>query len=228
MGRKEEEIKIPLSRLLHTRDCREILAGLAERVVRDLTYERPEKWFQYIERRFSLGCPAASQRARLYEMKAARDCLEHNRGVVNRDYLDKAGGVARFGEGDPIQIDEPYLLGCFGLLRAVIVAMADATVRIASSPKPPRRHHRGRDGGKLDVPVTRGPSPRPVHRQRQPCLLDRAVHARADVHRPPPQPDLPRAGPDLHPRTDRRLPPGPAERVSFVSSVDIRARTGVY
>ena len=45
-------------------------------------------------------------------MKAARDCLEHNRGVINQDYLNKAGTAARYAEGDSVQIDEPYLMAC--------------------------------------------------------------------------------------------------------------------
>lgn len=56
-GRKQEEVQIPLSRLLHLRDCAPILDGLIERTVRDLTYERPEKWFRYMENRVRLGCP---------------------------------------------------------------------------------------------------------------------------------------------------------------------------
>jgi hypothetical protein len=62
-------------------------------------------------------------------MKAARDCLEHNRGLVGRDYMDKAGDFARFAEGDAVQVDEPYLLGCFVLMRDVVQVMATAAVR---------------------------------------------------------------------------------------------------
>jgi hypothetical protein len=142
-GRKQEEVQIPLSRLLHLRDCTAILDALIERTVRDMTYERPEKWFRYLDSRVSLACPDPSERARLYEMKAARDCLEHNRGVINRDCLDKAGTAARFAEGRLVRIDEPYLMDCFALLRDVIAAMAGAAAGIASGPKPPRPHHRG-------------------------------------------------------------------------------------
>ena len=154
-GKKQEEVQIPLSRLLHLRDCTAILGGLIERVVRDLTYERPEKWFRYIDNRLGLGCPDTTQRARLYEMKAARDCLEHNRGVINRDYLNKAGTAARYAEGDLVQIDEPYLMECFALLRDVIVAMAGAAAGIASGPKPPRRLHGGRRPWEAHIPMTR-------------------------------------------------------------------------
>lgn len=151
-GKKQEEVQIPLSRLLHLRDCNAILSGLVEQVVRDLTYERPEKWFRYLDHRLGLGCPDATQRTKLYEMKAARDCLEHNRGVINRVYLDKAGTAARYGEGDVVQIDEPYLMECFASLRGVIVAMAGAAAGIASGPKPPRRLQGRRGRGRPSSP----------------------------------------------------------------------------
>ncbi|MHB1562237.1 MAG: hypothetical protein ACYC61_32730 [Isosphaeraceae bacterium] len=151
-GKKQEEVQVPLSRLLHLRDCAPILDGLIERTVRDLTYERPEKWFRYIENRVSLGCPDRSETARLFEMKAARDCLEHNQGVINRDYLEKAGTAARFAEGAPVRIDEPYLMGCFALLRGVVEAMAAAAAGIASGPKPARPSHRGKSRGRPSTP----------------------------------------------------------------------------
>ena len=70
-------------------------------------------------------------------MKAARDALEHNRGVVGRDYLEKAGALGTFAVGETVQIDEPYLLGCFTLLREVVEAMATAAIRRTSRPAAP-------------------------------------------------------------------------------------------
>jgi hypothetical protein len=151
-GRKQEEVQIPLSRFLHLRDSAAVLGGVIEKVVRGLTYERPDRWFRYVESRLGLGCPDAARREKLSEMKAARDCLEHNQGMVNRDYLDKAGRAARYAEGDLIQIEEPYLLECFTLLREVIVAMTEAAAGVASGPRPPRRPHGGRSRGRGTPP----------------------------------------------------------------------------
>jgi hypothetical protein len=151
-GKSQEEVQIPLSRLLHQRDCNAILGGLIDRVVRDLAYERPDKWFRYLDSRLGLACPDATQRAKLYEMKAAHDCLEHNQGVINRDYLNKSGTAKCYSEGDLVQIDEPYLMECFTLLRDVTVAMAGAAAEIASGSKPPRRLHGGRSSRKPNPP----------------------------------------------------------------------------
>jgi hypothetical protein len=107
---------------------------VAERVVRDLAYKRPDEWFRFLDRRVGLRCPDQARRAALIEMKAARDVLEHHRGVVGREYVDKAGAAARFAEGDLVQIEEPYLLDRFGLLRAVIEEMTAAALEKASGP----------------------------------------------------------------------------------------------
>ena len=151
-GNKQEEVQIRISRLLHVRDCTVIFGGLIERAARDLAYARPEKWFRYIDGRMSLASPDAAQRAKLYEMKAGRDCLEHNRGVVSADYFDKAGTAARYAERDFVQIDEPYLMECFSLIRGVTATMAVAAAEVASGPKPPRRRQGGRSGDKPRSP----------------------------------------------------------------------------
>jgi hypothetical protein len=137
-GERREEIKIPLSEILDAADREEILGGVAERVVRSLAYQRPIRWFQFLDQRVKLGCPDEGRRAALCEMKAARDALEHNRGAVNRDYLDKAGVAARHAEGDIVQIDEPYLLRCFEMLREVVEEMTAAAIRRSSGSSPPQ------------------------------------------------------------------------------------------
>lgn len=70
-------------------------------------------------------------------MKAARDVLEHNRGVVNKDYVNKAGAAAIYAIGATVQIEEPYLLQCFGLLRDIIATMAEAAIGKSSEPPIP-------------------------------------------------------------------------------------------
>jgi hypothetical protein len=133
-AQRREEIQIPLSEILAAPDIGAILGDVVERVVRDLAYRRPDQWFRFIDNRVNLGCPDEGQREALCEMKAARDALEHNRGVVGQDYLDKAGAAARYVVGDTVQIDEPYLLSGFALLRDVIESMAASAIRRSSGP----------------------------------------------------------------------------------------------
>jgi hypothetical protein len=134
---QRQEIQIPLSDILDAADRDAILGVVIERVLRDLAHQRPAVWFRFLDNRVNLGCPDETQRSALYEMKAARDVLEHNRGLVGEDYREKAGPAARYAVGETIQIEEPYLLQRFELLRDVLKAMADAAVRKSSGPSLP-------------------------------------------------------------------------------------------
>jgi hypothetical protein len=135
-SQRREEIQVPLSEILAAPDRGAILRGVIERVVRELAYRRPSQWFQFFDNRVNLGCPDESQRGALCELKAARDVLEHGGGLVGLDYIDKAGTFARHAEGATIQIDEPYLLNCFALLREVLETMAAAAIRRSSGSSP--------------------------------------------------------------------------------------------
>jgi len=134
---RREEIQVPLSDILTAPDRDAILAGVVERVVRELGYRRPAQWFRFLDNRVNLGCPDETQRGELCEMKAARDALEHNRGLAGLDYIDKAGNFARCTLGEIIPIEEPYLLRCFVLLRQSVESMAAAAIRRSSGPSAP-------------------------------------------------------------------------------------------
>lgn len=134
-AQRRDEILVPLSEILAAPDRGAILGGVVVRVVRELAFRRPTHWFRFLDNRVHLGCPNDEQRGALCEMKAARDVLEHNRGRVGADYIEKAGAFARFAEGDFIQIDEPYLMRCLAMMREVVETMADAAIgRSGGSP----------------------------------------------------------------------------------------------
>ncbi len=48
------------------------------------------------------------------------------------DYVDKAGVFAAYAEGKKFRIDEPHLLDCFAVPRAVVGAMTEAALRKSS------------------------------------------------------------------------------------------------
>jgi hypothetical protein len=131
-SQRREEIQVPLSEILAAPDRAAILEGVVRRVVRELAYRSPLQWFRFLDNRVNLGCPDDSQKGTLCEMKATRDTLEHSGGLVGSDYIDKAGFFARYAEGERIQIEEPYLLDCFALLRVVVAAMTEAALRRSS------------------------------------------------------------------------------------------------
>ncbi|QEH35082.1 hypothetical protein OJF2_36270 [Aquisphaera giovannonii] len=132
-SQRREEIQVPLSEILGAPDRDAIIGSVVERVVRELAYRRPSQWFQFLDHRVNLGCPDEARRGAICELKAARDAIEHNRGTAGRDYVEKSGRFARCREGEEIQLDEPYLMHCFGLLREVVEEMAASAIRRSGS-----------------------------------------------------------------------------------------------
>jgi hypothetical protein len=101
---------------------------VVNRELNDILYQRPKDWFANLEARVKLGCPTADEIDQIAEAKASRDVLIHNRGVANKIYLVKAGKLARFQDGDLLDIPEPYHREVWELLCKVVADVADAAV----------------------------------------------------------------------------------------------------
>ncbi len=93
---------------------------IAEREINELKYDRPRVWFDYMSKIVKLGCPTDNEIERTAEMKAARDLLTHNLGIVNKTYLDKAGTQGRYAVGDHVVIDLPYFGDCWLLAKKLV------------------------------------------------------------------------------------------------------------
>lgn len=91
-----------------------------------ITYKRVADWFAALDDRVKLGCPAPDEIERIAEAKASRDLLAHNRGIVNTTYLTKAGRLARYREGERIEVIDPYHREVWELLRKVVGDMTHA------------------------------------------------------------------------------------------------------
>jgi hypothetical protein len=98
---------VDLATVIDAPDRATILGVIIDRELNALKYERPTAWFRYLNDRVKLGCPTDEQIERLAEIKASRDILAHNRGVINQTYLDKAGIRSRYKLGQRLEIPEP-------------------------------------------------------------------------------------------------------------------------
>jgi hypothetical protein len=93
---------------------------IAERELNELKYDRPRVWFDYLGKIVKLGCPTDDEIERIAEMKASRDLIIHNSGIVNKIYLDKSGTKARYASGERVMIDRPYFDDCWELAKKLI------------------------------------------------------------------------------------------------------------
>jgi hypothetical protein len=94
----------------------------------EVLFERPAAWFVYLESKVKLGCPSAVEIERIAEAKASRDVLVHNRGIASKTYETKAGRLARFKDGDRIDIPEPYHREIWELIRKVVTDISNAAI----------------------------------------------------------------------------------------------------
>ena len=119
---------VPFKLVLEAADKDAVIAGVVDRELNRLTYEKPADWFAYLDELVKLGCPSPAQIGRVAEAKATRDLLVHNRGVVNLTYLMKAGDQARHGQGERIEAPEPYHRQVWELFRDIVTAMSAAAI----------------------------------------------------------------------------------------------------
>lgn len=98
----------------------------------EIAYERLKDWFKYLDDKAKLGCPTDDEIDRLAEAKASRDVLAHNKGMVNKVYVGKAGRLARHYEGEALDLPEPYHRATWELIRKVVGDVGDAAIAKAT------------------------------------------------------------------------------------------------
>lgn len=104
---------------------------VVNKVLYEIGFDRPTAWFAYLEEKAKLGCPTPDEIARIAEAKASRNVLAHNQGVASKIYQEKAGKLARYQEGERIDIPENYHRETWELIRKVVNDASDAaTVKI--------------------------------------------------------------------------------------------------
>ena len=75
-----------------------------------------------------MDCPDDGEIDALAEIKATRDILEHNAGVVNEIYWRKAGKRARFAVGEHVELDDAYHLESWRLIKKVVRDVTSAAI----------------------------------------------------------------------------------------------------
>lgn len=75
-----------------------------------------------------LGCPPPEEIAQLAEIKATRDILVHNRGIVNATYRAKAGALARAQDGELLELPTAYHNASWALICKVVRDVSEAAI----------------------------------------------------------------------------------------------------
>ncbi|MDZ4658330.1 MAG: hypothetical protein SH868_12195 [Bythopirellula sp.] len=115
--------------VLDATDKNKIVATVVEKELLELAYQRISDWFLYLEKIAQLGCPISDQIERLTEIKASRDVLVHNNGIVNSVYVGKSMGRARFVDGDKLVLPEDYHRDSWELIKQVVKDVSNAAIK---------------------------------------------------------------------------------------------------
>ena len=118
--------KVEFKAVLDAADKDAIVLLVVNKELNEVLYERPAGWFAYLEERAKLGCPTPDEIQQVAEAKATRDVLAHNRGVVTRAYEAKAKPLARYADGELVEVGEAYHRATWVLLCKVVEDVTDA------------------------------------------------------------------------------------------------------
>ena len=129
--------QIDVSLALSAADREALVLLIADRELNDLKYDRPKVWFGYMNKIVMLGCPTEGEIEQFAEMKAARDLLIHNSGIVNKTYVEKAGTKARYSAGEEVVIDRRYFDASWMLAKKLVDEITvSAKLRLSGSAPP--------------------------------------------------------------------------------------------
>ena len=120
--------KVDFKAILDAPDKDAITLLVVNKELNEVLYERPAAWFTYLEEKAKLGRPTADEIERIAEAKASRDVLAHNRGAVGKTYEAKAGRLARYKDGERMDVPETYHRETWELLRKVVAEVSDAAI----------------------------------------------------------------------------------------------------
>jgi hypothetical protein len=123
--------------VLQARDRDEIISEVIVKYLNELKYEKVHAWFEALNKAIKLDCPSEDEIDSLAEVKATRDILEHNAGVVNETYLRKAGKKARHAAGETVVIDDTYHLASWTLIKKIVTDTSTAAPSRLSTPTNP-------------------------------------------------------------------------------------------
>jgi hypothetical protein len=128
--------QLEFSTVLKASDKAGIVLSVVDKELNELKYERLADWFAYLDRLVKLGCPTTGEIEKLAEIKASRDILVHNKGIANAAYVSKAGGRARYRDGEPLEVSEPYHLASWEMIKKVVSDISAAAIAKARPSQP--------------------------------------------------------------------------------------------
>jgi len=109
---------VPLEVLLQSSSLDGALAEVIRRRINSISYASPQAYLEYLNRIAGITITDPSFHDYL-EIKATRDLIIHNAGIINDIYIQKSGNKARGAIGERLTIDARYFNNCIATLKRV-------------------------------------------------------------------------------------------------------------
>ncbi|MBP0597732.1 hypothetical protein J8I26_06445 [Herbaspirillum sp. LeCh32-8] len=98
---------VPLDLFLGTESREEVIRRFAIMKSEELMYSKPAEYMRKTGEVLSIELDA-DLLTDFFEIKASRDIIVHNSGLINDSYLKKAGNKSRGNQGEELKIDATY------------------------------------------------------------------------------------------------------------------------
>ena len=112
------ERNVPIEVILQSDNLESVLAEVIRRRISAVSYASPRAYLEYLNN--VAGIKTSDPAFLNYiEIKAARDVIVHNAGIINDVYIQKAEDKSRGNLGDRLVIDSDYFDHCVATLKRV-------------------------------------------------------------------------------------------------------------
>ena len=112
------DLSVQLSDVLSAKALVDLTNSMIDRRLNAASYATPRDYLTYFEAVTGIGVAGADFDS-FVEIKATRDLLVHNSGIVNATYLEKVGAGKRAKAGKLIPVDRAYYDLCIAVLKKV-------------------------------------------------------------------------------------------------------------
>ncbi len=99
--------KVDVGTIIDAKDIGELISTIVDRKLIEMLYASPAEYFKHLEEILSFTIDDDSK-LKYIELKAARDLLVHNAGIINDVYILKVGDQARGARGELVRINKTY------------------------------------------------------------------------------------------------------------------------
>ena len=123
---------VPIATVIEAEDIKELHRTVANARLQGVFYAEPKDYLAYFENITGVKLPEPTFLA-FVEIKATRDIIIHNDGIVNELYKKKTGDLSRAQVGETIPLDETYFASSISAMKAISSAI-DKQIKAGSAP----------------------------------------------------------------------------------------------